>query len=311
MTKEIVVAFCFDKGYANYAAVSTFSLIKNSKSCLKIYWVIPKGEVEYISKIKNYLNKKSLFNIEILLADIEKFSKWKIGYHFTAGMYLRLMLPNLINLDKIIYLDADTIIQRDLAELFNIDLKNNFIAGVLDPAGEKTSKVSRSKNDPYINSGVTLINLNEMRLDGSLEKSIEIYKKFESQIAWPDQCIMNKYTEGKKLILDSKWNRQVFSNSIDEDQFRDFSSSSYSSILHFVGSVKPWQKWCNPCVTEFWMSYASHLDIPTLKLTEIETIDQAMVYAQVLDLNKKFEEASKVKTNIINGLYNYINSFKK
>ena len=53
----------------------------------------------------------------------------------TSFSYYRLIVADLLpnNLNKCIYLDFDICVCKDLTELFIIDLKDNYIAGVVDP----------------------------------------------------------------------------------------------------------------------------------------------------------------------------------
>jgi lipopolysaccharide biosynthesis glycosyltransferase len=195
-----------------------------------------------------------------------------------------------------------------LTDLYQIELGECLIGGVLDPLGKEDSRIPRNAGDPYINSGVLLMDLKRMRLDDSFQKSIHIYEQFHNEATWPDQCVINKYAEGKKLILNEKWNRQIFANSMTESQFQKISHKNNSSVLHFIGPIKPWQKWCNPCVANFWLSYVSRFNIKNVKIFDIETIEQALIYTHSLDLNRKFEESSFVKGNIIRDLINIIES---
>ena len=303
---NVTVAYCFDKGYDGYAAVSTYSLLVNGNKNTQIYWVVPIDDQDAATKAKHYFSDSFKSNITIIPAEISKVANWKESYHFTRGMYLRLMLPLLLSEDKVIYIDADTVVQNNLIDLYKIDLGECLIGGVLDPVGKETSGITRNAGDPYINSGVMLMDLNRMRLDDSFQKFTQIYERYQHEAIWPDQCVLNKYAEGKKLVLNEKWNRQIFTNNLTDSQFLKISHKNASSILHFVGPIKPWQKWCNPCVTKFWLSYVSRLNAKDIQIFDIGTIEQALMYTQALDLNRKFEESSFIKGNVIRDLINII-----
>ena len=55
--------------------------------------------------------------------------------HKALSSYYRLLVGDLLpkELDKCIFLDVDICVCKDLSEIFNIDIKDNYIAGVLDP----------------------------------------------------------------------------------------------------------------------------------------------------------------------------------
>lgn len=301
------IAYCFDKNYANYAAVSTYSALINTNKQAKAYWIIPKEDQLSAEMAKNYFSAEFKSNIEIVPAESKLFSQWKECCHFTRGMYLRLLLPQLLAEEKVLYMDADTIVQNNVDELFQLELGEHFIGGILDPGGQH-SRIPRVLNDPYINSGVMLMNLGAMRQDHSLEKSVSIYERYHNDTAWPDQCVINKYAEGKKTILHQKWNRLLFANSLTENQFNQYIHKNQTSIVHFVGSIKPWHKWCNPAATKFWLGVATKLKKNAFQIKEIDTLEHALIHAQTLDMNKKFEESSLIKGNIIGQLLKVVDS---
>jgi lipopolysaccharide biosynthesis glycosyltransferase len=118
--------------------------------------------------------------------------------------------------------------------------------------------------------------------------------------------VLTPLKEGKKVLLDPKWNRQIFAQNVKQIEFINLIKPQFSSILHFVGETKPWQIWCNPAIAEFWWSYAQDLQIDELKPTQISTVEQLVSYSNALHLNGRYEEASIIKTQAIQALYKHI-----
>ena len=53
--------------------------------------------------------------------------KWTWG---TATLYYKLYIPFILpHLKRILYLDGDTLVYKDLSELFNIDFQDNYALG--------------------------------------------------------------------------------------------------------------------------------------------------------------------------------------
>jgi len=307
---QIPILLCFDTNYANYAAVATYSAYKNAKSPLIFYWMATADSKESAEKLKQHLKKLGI-EIELHLLDLSDIRDWKTGYHFTTANYLRLFAPDLLsNTDRVIYIDCDTLVLKDLSDIYNHQLSGSHFAGVVDEGGARTSKVPRDAKDKYINSGVLLMDLKSLRDDGFLRRSKALYAEYEKQITWADQCVINKYAEGKKVILDPKWNRQIFAQSIKEKDFTKLANCEVSSILHFVGGTKPWQQWCNPTISEFWWKYAQDLQIEDLVPMQINTVEQRISLADVLHLNSRFEEASNIKTQAIQTLFQHISQLQ-
>lgn len=301
MNNHITIVYCFDAKFSQYAAVSIFSLCFNTKTPLKIYCIVPNSDIRMncpVLKVKNMLNA----NIDIIGFNHRSISEWKETSHITKGTYIRLLIPELIKSDRTIYLDSDTIVLSDLSELYHTEMNGNYIAGVCDPKGAKTSKVPRNHTDIYINAGVLLMDLDGLRKDQFFAKCEETYIKHYESLVWLDQCIINKYAENKKTIIDQKWNRQVFSNNYSRDDWNNMLSDGNTSILHFVGEVKPWMKWCNPEISKFWWNYANEISHEELKPIQMTNLNQALSYAKILDLNSDYESASLFKNQIIDTL---------
>jgi lipopolysaccharide biosynthesis glycosyltransferase len=296
------IAFCFDENFVDYAMVALCSVIHSATASLKIYWITFGPFSEKIEKSKNHINE--LFNIEINLIYVNEklFDGWKVNGHIKKSAYLRLLLPSVVNEKKIIYLDCDILVLTDLCELYNADLSELKIAGVADPFGGLTSRIFREADDVYVNSGVLLINVESLRKHNFLEKCKQIYLDNEEKIIYHDQCIINKYFEGKKNLLDSKWNRQVVTRVTNEEKWRFVSNPDNTSVLHFIGPEKPWQEWCNPIISEFWWAFAQRVKGYDIESTKISTIEHMKSYANVHDYLERYKEASLMKNLIIDKL---------
>ena len=86
----------------------------------------------------------------------------------TRPAYYRLALPILLpNINKIIYLDGDTITLIDLKEMYDIDMDNYYYKGFLDYLKDSFNP----NNNLYLCSGVLLINLEELRKDDMVNKT--------------------------------------------------------------------------------------------------------------------------------------------
>lgn len=306
MLKEINIAYVFDKNYLYPAAVSTNSCILSTQSKLNIFWVIPDEDFQLVEQFL----KKILSHIKIKLItfNMDKFNGMLSNYHFSKSMYLKLTLQDLIKVDKIIYLDADTIILNDLYDFFSNDLGNNLIGGVQDLEGSKTTRIQRDKDDIYINSGVMLLNLKLLKKKNFLNFSLEIYKNNKDKILWPDQDIINKFSENKKIIFHEQYNKQIFSNRITQIKFQEIIKEK-NSILHFVGGIKPWQKWCNVSIFNYYQTYIKKIPNINFNIAEILDIGQAKAFSDWLELDGQLLEACKIKNNIIENLFKHIKAF--
>ncbi|MEI7603077.1 MAG: glycosyltransferase family 8 protein [Opitutae bacterium] len=264
MSEKIPIVFCFNAGFVNYAAVSTFSAFVNSRANLKVYWIIPNHSVSIVTPIKEILTSKG---IDVTIKDVSDdcFREWKEVGHFSLACYLRLIIPEVIPEPKVIYLDGDLIVQSDLSQLFKVEMGNNSIGGVYDEDGEKTSSITKIKNGQYINSGVLILNLDELRNNQFFQRCTEIYNKYRNEITWADQCIINKYTEGRKILISPNWNfRFSIEKNLQIPASDIISKYKASNIVHFIGVIKPWSINCPTHLGDFWWGYANQLNLPNL-----------------------------------------------
>jgi hypothetical protein len=120
--------------------------------------------------------------------------------YYTIGCMFRLIMPRVLkNLNRLIYLDADLLFNRDIKDLWDIDISGYSLAAVKDvifdngitqPKFVEEGIVSK---DRYFNSGVLLMNLDAIRKKGDLlDLSIEFLEN-NPDSALPDQDALNYY----------------------------------------------------------------------------------------------------------------------
>ena len=242
----IHIAMATDDNYVFPTIVSMTSILENRNSDTKIdFYMMLSGEVSQESKNKILSLQNKYSNCNVTLIDMkDKMKELFIDRHLTTAVYYRLMLPSLLpDLDKVLYLDTDIIAKKDLSELFNYNLNDYYIAGVPSVIAEGLETIKfRAKFDndfymqkygtdifkkSYINSGIMLFNLKNMRKDNIEPKLLECAKS-HNFIAH-DQCTLNMVCYGKILNLPSIYNKASLNN-WDSNQV----------ILHYLGRNKPW-----------------------------------------------------------------------
>lgn len=299
MSEGLAVAYCFDRNYLAYAAVSTFSLISSSASRLRVYWCVTPDMHDETNEVLLRSDLAKIGDVRIVLIETGSFENWTTGFHITPATYHRLLLPDLLPETRVLYLDADTLVLSDVAALFNTALGSNVLAGAADPLAGAGSKLARPPGDVYVNAGVLLLDLERLRHERFLDKCRAIYAAHEREIAWNDQCIINKYAEGRKLIIERRWNRRIFANKLNLGLLNGLLAGDECAIVHFVGEVKPWHGWCHPKVSELWFQWARKVPRLNIVPQRIRSSKQAMSLATALDQTEMFEEASAVKSQII------------
>jgi len=149
---------------------------------------------------------------------------------YTPYALLRLLIdciPEITN--KTLYLDVDTVVNRNLDELFQIDISKYEFAASRDRYGRFFF------NPNYCNTGMLLLNVEKIRETGLFKKVIDLLEKKEVFLS--DQTGINRMAK-KKKVLPRRFNEQkkVRKDTVIRHfsmQFRVFPK------FHFV-NIKPW-----------------------------------------------------------------------
>ncbi|MBL0717744.1 MAG: glycosyltransferase family 8 protein [Alphaproteobacteria bacterium] len=262
---NIPIVLATDNNYSKYMSVTIESIIKNSTTDNNYDFIILDGGIKETvwTKIKGQfkgLNNFSLRRIDMskYINLIEKDLFFESG-HIKVSAYYRLFIPNILSYyKKCLYLDIDTIVKKDISELYNIELKNNVIGACEDPGYiifRKTDikldeyareKLKLSPKDKYFNSGVLSINIEKMK-DYSFS-FFSLLKELKNP-RYHDQDILNSVLNGKVKFLDSRWNfmwhtvkylnNTLLSLETIKHDRKIIEEGSFF-VIHYIGGVKPW-----------------------------------------------------------------------
>ncbi len=225
--------------------ISVLSVISHTKSKVDIYVLsldlsylndeyksISKADIDLLTKQVKQVNPQSSVTLIDVRQQFDKHLKHSknLVNRYTPYALLRLLIDKLDMMpDKVIYLDVDTIVNRDLSELANIDISNYELAATRDRYG----RFFLGPN--YCNSGVLLLNVKMIRKTGLFTKVIALLA--QKEVFLSDQTGINRMAK-KIKILPRRFNEQkrVRNDTVVRHfsmQFRIFPR------FHFV-NIKPW-----------------------------------------------------------------------
>ena len=182
--EKINICVACDDNYAQYAGVTIASVLANADMSDDLTFYILDGGISDENKAKLLsLSKIKPCLIDLIKIDNEMFRDYfniKTHDYISIPAYYRLKLPTLLpDVQRVIYLDCDVIVNTTLQELFNIEMENFIVAGVKD-----INKKILRKNPEYINSGVVLMDLDNMRKFGIEDAFWNWTKKHYESIKW-------------------------------------------------------------------------------------------------------------------------------
>ena len=231
------VLYQFNEKYAPYAGVSITSLFENNKNADEICVYILGENLSETSKRK----LKSLeqeYKRKILFKDtqalVEKMKEWGVpAYRGSYAANMRLFLPMILqeDVDRILYLDADTIVQGSLQPLFEMEDAKAALGMVLDSLGQNHKRtIGLREEDLYYNSGVILFFMSNWKEYRCTERIIEHIEAGNTMYSAPDQDLLNVVCREEILKLPAKYNAQPVHRVYHvNDYFKCYGSKAYYS----------------------------------------------------------------------------------
>lgn len=299
---KINIAYAPDDKYVNQTIVSMQSALEHN-SDIEFIIMYSKLNDENIEKLKTAGGK-----LRLLKMNEEDFSSLTLSHWVTVQAWFRIKLPDTCpDLDKILYLDCDTLVRGNLDELFSLDLSDKFFAGVKDVWGvNKYVKRLGMKSDVYVNSGMLLFNCDYCRREKFFDKIVDFAKNNEKIIEFCDQDSINKIADEKKLVLHPKYNYMdtwwrggyyEFGGK-EEDEYLEARENPV--IVHLTG-LKPAFRGCGNKFKDEWWEYAKHTAIyDELKLDYDNSKEPEMHEPFLRRLfSIKNEYQGKVKTKVL------------
>ena len=265
----IPIVLSSDDKYALYMYTTMISLLENkNKNTYYIFYLLVPFEFSK-SNAKKILSiaEKYICYIHFIKVDEKMFNYIKMHiHHITLPTYYRLLIGDLLpnEIDKCIYLDNDICACKDLSKLFNIDIKDNYLAGVVSPfyyfnEERNCKRLNISSMRQYLNAGILLMNLKEIRKENMTQKFIELSKR---NYYFQDQDVLNVACFGKILTLPPKYNVQVLAlkehtplliKLYGEKDIIEAKNDPY--IIHYSNKRKPWNS-LRIYMEEYWWSIA-------------------------------------------------------
>ncbi|MCX6967387.1 MAG: glycosyltransferase family 8 protein [Verrucomicrobia bacterium] len=177
-----------------------------------------------------------------LRPDLNYFEGLPKIYGSSVMTYARLMLPKMVNEDRILYVDADLLVQADWESLWEMALGEAVIAAATDVltktlAGERLDlqKFDLDGSAPYFQAGFFVMDLHKWRALEISGKTVAYLRENPEHCHYCDQSALNVVLYGRWKMLPSGWNTPGYW----ADQQID-GSTLCDPVLHFNGPLKPW-----------------------------------------------------------------------
>ena len=302
------IAYAPDDKYINQTIVSMVSAVENNKEH-EIEFIIIHSKLSdnSIKKLQDVPNCK----LRLLQVDESIFTSLPLSHWVTVQAWFRIKLPDMCqDLDKILYLDCDTLVLGDLSELFSIDLSDKYLAGVKDVWGvNKYCARLDMKSGVYVNSGMLLFNAEYCRKEGFFDKIVDFANNNAKIIEFCDQDSINKIADENKIVLHPKFNfmdtwwRGGYYEFEGKEEEEYLEAKEKPVIAHLTG-LKPAFKGCGNRFKDNWWEYAKLTNIYSELKEDYEKskIPTEPLKDKLFSIKNRYEGKTKIKILTVLGI---------
>jgi len=240
--KHVPIFMAADERYLPYLAVALKSIQKHASEGYVYDVRILSTDItrESLHRIQNMelpdLNIHTV-NLEKRISGIREALGSRLRDYYSESIYYRIFIPEMFpELKRAVYIDCDVILCEDIALLYETELCDNLLAAASDqsvpPVPEFCDYVESwvgVDSDLYFNSGVLVMNLEEMRKERITDRFLFLLNKYNFDTVAPDQDYLNYLCRGRIEYLSPLWNKQP-----------RFEAKGEPRLIHYNMFDKPW-----------------------------------------------------------------------
>lgn len=271
---SINVLYPFDDNYASYAGVSLTSLFENNRDVDSIHVFVLGFDLstETVAKFRrtaeNYDREVTFLDQKCVDDVIDKYNipSYRGARVAISRLFVSLFIPE--EIDRLLYLDSDTIVKGDITELLGSELSGMPIGMVCDSvARDYKGYMGFAPDEEYFNGGMIVYDMNAWRQNRCTERIIDHIQKVRVNYEALDQDLINIVLKGEIKRLDPRFNYQPFHCVYSPELYmKTYGSEGYYDadtikeaqrnivILHafrYIG-MSPWDRdSLHPCVEEY------------------------------------------------------------
>ncbi len=258
------IMYAADDNYAEIMGVSILSLIKANAEADDIVFYIVQDKIseENIAKLTRLIedhNRKVVFmdkpDIRGMLGVELKTLRW------SDSAYSRLFLKELFGensaIDKIIYVDCDTLVVGSLKETWETDISEYLGAGCLECMSNMHKRiVGAKKTDNYLNTGFLVFNVKRWIEEDVQTLVADFIRKYKGKTEYVDQGVINGTVSNYFKLLDPRFNLTALAYDFTYEEMLVYRKPQFGytkeewtaavdnpAVVHFTTSflsIRPW-----------------------------------------------------------------------
>lgn len=237
-----------EKDYFGPLAVMLYSLLYNNRQADEIF-LLTQGEARDIERIQKVCSSFGV-PLRVINPTVGELgdAPGKIHGQRTEAMYYRLQADRLLpdRVDRVLYLDADLIVRKNLQDLWDELPENCYLAAATLHSSMKDKEFVGQFGGRYFNSGVMVLNLKLWRRDNMSAACARFILEQPERIRFHDQCVLNHVCRPwHEVGITWNFNRSIGARrartwGLTAEQFDAIGKDP--AIVHYIGADKPWRR---------------------------------------------------------------------
>lgn len=236
----LACVYATDRGFLAVTCFSIASLAANASAPVTITVLSAGLSDSDVEAARAWLGARGV-TVSFVAVPADAFEGLPRPKALPLSTYGRLVMDRLLpaDLERVLYVDGDTLVDIDVAPLATLDLKGKTVGAVLDIGRvlvgrreEARARLGLGADGDYFNAGVMLIDWTRWRAEQVGGRCLEALAATPQRFTQADQCALNMVLAGRWTALPWQWNLQPAAMQYD-DRAR--------AIRHFLGGRKPWR----------------------------------------------------------------------
>lgn len=254
------ILYTLNDKFVPQVAAGICSVCENNKDVkdIKFYLISKEITDDNKQKLKDFVEK---YNREIEIKELGDINQY-IDFEFDTTGWNSIVLARLVldkflpeDLERVLYLDGDTIVRGSIKELWETNIENYVLGASIEPTIDKKRKKDLGLEfKPYYNAGVLLVNLKKWKQLNAGKLILDYYKKNNGKLFANDQDAINGSLSDNIYTLLPKYNfynifyqysyyflRKLMQpvEYIKKESFEECVENPI--IIHYLGEERPWR----------------------------------------------------------------------
>lgn len=265
------IAYSCNDYYIPQTGISIISLCENNRDAdeIVIYFIgkdVSDNNIEILRTLTEKYERKFVYiKFNDIAYDLNISS---IGRHIET-IYAKVFFTRIKGVDKMIYLDSDTVINGSLLPLWNEDISKVYM-GVVQTFSKNKTELGILESEPFFNDGMAIVNVDYCRKNHLTEKVLKVIDEYNGNPPTLSEGALNKVCKGHIKYISLRWNCMAgilyfsrldvkgLAKELDQYSLYDIKDSCDNPVvIHYLTAFynRPWYTPCTHPYKEVYFRY--------------------------------------------------------